>query len=133
MATLDEWSMDLLTGRNFAHVSTIRPDGTPHVTITWVDAADGQVLVNTAAGRVKDRHLRRDPRVSVTVRDEHNPFRWLRVDGIVEEFVTGPVAEEHVDTLSRRYNDGKPWEPEPGQERVMYRIRPIRVFQHDDA
>jgi PPOX class probable F420-dependent enzyme len=133
MTALDDWSMELLTGQNFAHVATIRPDGTPHTTITWVDAAEGYVLVNTAAGRVKDRHLRRDPRVSVTVRDEHNPFRWVRVDGIVDEFITGPVADEHIDALSRRYNDGKPWEPEPGQERVMYRIRPIRVLHHDDA
>lgn len=133
MAALDDRSMELLTGKNFAHVATIRPDGTPHVTITWVDAANGHVLVNTAAGRVKDRHLRQDPRVSLTVRDEHNPFRWVRIDGIVDEFVTGPAADEHIDALSRRYNDGKPWEPEPGQVRVMYRIRPIRVFHHDDA
>lgn len=52
----------------------------------------------------------------MTVGDEHNPFRWLRVDGVVEEFVTSPVAEEHIDALSRRYSDGRPWEPGPGQE-----------------
>jgi PPOX class probable F420-dependent enzyme len=133
MAMLDERSLELLTGKNFAHVVTIRPDGTPHTTITWIDASDDDVLVNTAAGRVKDRNLRRDPRVSVTVRDEHDPFRWVRIDGVVNEYVTGPAAEEHIEALSRRYNDGKPWERESRQQRVMYRIRPLRVFRHDDA
>jgi len=72
------------------------------------------VLVNTATGEPK---IAPSPR-SAGVGDrsnEHNPFRWLRVDGVVEEFVTGPVAEEHIDALSRRYNDGKPREPEPGR------------------
>jgi hypothetical protein len=67
MAILDEWMMELLTRKNSAHVATIRPDGMPHTTIIWVDTADGHVLVNSAVGRVNDLHLRRDPRVSVTV------------------------------------------------------------------
>jgi hypothetical protein len=66
------------------------------------------VLVKSAVRRAKDRHLRRDLRVTVTGRDEHDPFRWVRIEGIVDEFIKGPAAEEHVDTLSRRrYNDGK--------------------------
>ena len=81
MATLNDDDVELLTGKNFAHVAVIRPDGTPHVSVTWIDAAEGDVLVNTAVGRVKDRYVRRDPRVSVTLHDEQDPYRWLRVDG----------------------------------------------------
>jgi PPOX class probable F420-dependent enzyme len=133
MATLNDDDVELLTGRNFAHVAAIRPDGTPHVTVIWIDAADGYVLVNTAVGRVKDGYVRRDPRVSVTLHDEADPYRWLRVDGIVEEFVTGPEADAHIDALNRRYHDGEAWTPSPGQERVIYRIRPQRILRRYDG
>jgi len=123
----------LLRGRNFAHVAAIRPDGSPHVTVMWVDASDdGHVLLNSAVGRVKDRHLRRDPRVSVTVHEEGDGYTWLRVDGRVVEFVTGEEAEAHIDVLNRRYHEGVPWKHVPGQERVIYRIRPDRVLSRSE-
>lgn len=132
MAELSDADLEILHGNNFAHVATIRPDGSPHVTVTWIDAADGHVLVNSAVGRVKDRYLRRDPRVAVTVHEQTNPYRWLRVDGAVAEFVTGDVAERHIDVLNRKYNDGEQWEYVPGQQRVLYRIRPDRVLRRED-
>ena len=122
----------LLTGKNFAHLAVIRPDGTPHVSVTWIDATDGLVLVNTAVGRVKDRYVRRDPRVSVTLHDERDPYRWIRIDGEVEDFVTGEEAERHIDALNRRYHDGEPWTYTAGQQRVIYRIRPRRVLRRYD-
>jgi PPOX class probable F420-dependent enzyme len=131
--TLTDADVQLLTGKNFAHLGVIRPDGTPHVTVTWIDAADGRVLVNSAVGRVKDHYLRIDPRVSVTVHDEADPYRWLRIDGVVEEFVTGEEAERHIDTLNRRYHDGEEWTHNPQQQRVIYRIRPTRILRRDDC
>jgi PPOX class probable F420-dependent enzyme len=132
-AALTDDDVRLLTGMNFAHLAAIRPDGSPHVTVTWIDAADGRVLVNTAVGRVKDRYVRLDPRVSVTVHDEQDPYRWMRVDGIVEEFVTGEEAETHIDALNRRYHDGAAWTYTPGQQRVIYRIRPQRILRRNDG
>ena len=133
METLTEHDVRLLTGKNFAHVAVIRPDGSPHVTVTWIDAADGHVLVNTAVGRVKDRYVRRDPRVSVSVHDERDPYEWLRVEGIVEQFETGERADQHIDALNRRYHDGEAWTYTPGQQRVIYRIRPQRVLRRYDG
>jgi PPOX class probable F420-dependent enzyme len=132
MASLNDQDIDLLTTKSFAHIAVIRPDGTPHVTVTWIDAAEGFVLVNSAVGRVKDRYVRRDPRVSVTLHDEHDPYRWLRVDGIVKEFVTGAEAEAHIDALNRRYHDGEAWTYKAGQDRVIYRIRPQRILRRYD-
>lgn len=133
MTGLNEEDVGLLTGRNFAHLAVVRPDGTPHVTVLWIDAVDGYVLVNTAVGRVKDRYVRRDPRVSVTLHDEADPYRWLRIDGVVEEFVTGPEAEAHIDALNRRYHDGEAWTSTPGQQRVIYRIGPRRILRRYDG
>jgi hypothetical protein len=54
------------------------------------------------------------------------------VDGVVEDFVTGDEAEQHIDALNRRYHDGEPWTYTPGQQRVMYRIRPDRILRRYD-
>lgn len=129
---LTEGAYELLQAKNFAHVAVIRPDGSPHVTITWIDAADGHVLVNTAVGRVKDRYVRRDPRITVTVHQEGDGYRWVRVDGIVAAFVTGEEADRHIDFLNRKYHDGEPWEYVPDQRRVIYRIRPDRILLRED-
>lgn len=119
---------ELLRGRNFAHFATLEPDGSPHSTVLWVDTANGFVLVNTAVGRRKDRNVRRDPRISVSVHGQENPYAWLLVLGTVEEMVEGDEAERHIDFLSRKYHD-EAWEYVAGQRRVMYRIRPDRVIR----
>ena len=130
MAELSDRDLALLRGKNFAHVAVIRPDGSPHVTVMWVDASDdGRVLLNSAVGRAKDRYLRRDPRISVTVHQEGDGYTWLRVEGSVEESVTGEEAEAHIDALNRRYKDGEAWVYTPGQVRVIYRVRPDGVLR----
>jgi hypothetical protein len=70
--------------------------------------------------------------VSVTVHEEGDGYTWLRVDGRVVEFVTGEEAEAHIDVLNRRYHEGVPWKHVPGQERVIYRIRPDRVLSRSE-
>lgn len=127
MAELTAADVALLTGPHYATVVSMNPDGTPHATVTWIDAAEGHVLVNTAEGRTKARNLRRDPRVAVLV-TEH-PYRWVSITGTVVAAETGPEAESHIDALSRRY-DGRPWTPVEGQVRVRFRIRPDRVIRY---
>jgi len=121
--------LELLHGRNFAQLVTLNADGSPQVTVLWVDADEDAVLVNTAEGRTKDRNLRRDPRAAVSVVKEGDWYRWISVTGTVVERITGARAEEHIDALSRRY-DGEPWTPTPGQVRVLYRIRPDRIIRY---
>ena len=127
-APLTDWDLELLTGGNYAALVTLYEDGAPHATVTWVDAADGHVLVNTAQGRRKDRNLRRDPRAAVTVIGE-DFYRWASIQGTVVDRVTGPEAQAHIDTLSRRY-DGEPWTPVADQVRVLYRIEPQRIIRY---
>ncbi len=127
MAELTAADVALLTGPHYATVVTLNPDGTPHATVTWIDAEDGHVLVNTAEGRRKARNLRRDPRAAVLV--QADPYRWISITGTVVAAETGPEAEAHIDALSRRY-DGQPWTPVEGQVRVRFRIRPDRILRY---
>ena len=129
-AELNGFDLALLQARNWAHFAVNGADGYPHVTVVWVDADDTHVLINSAAGRVKDLAVQRDPRVSVSVHDQEDPLRFVSIRGVVEARETGPDAERLIDTLSRKY-DGEPWEPVEGQVRVTYRIRPEFIIRHD--
>jgi PPOX class probable F420-dependent enzyme len=121
--------LDLLRGRNYAWFVTLRDDGSPHASVTWVDADEAHVVINTAEGRVKDRNVQRDPRVTVAVQRHGDAYEWISIDGVVEERITGAEALEHIDALSRQYDD-KEWEPVEGQIRVILRIRPTRIHRY---
>jgi PPOX class probable F420-dependent enzyme len=120
----------LLKGKNFAHVATLRADGSPAVTPVWVDVdEDGNVLLNSAVGRLKDRNIRRDPRLALSVQDQEDPYRWLSVEGeaTIEE---GERAETHIQELAQLYW-GHAYDRESGP-RVIYRVRPTRVLRSAD-
>lgn len=122
---LTENQIELLHGKNFAAVATLKEDGTPQTSIVWVDTDGEAVLVNTTNGRAKGRHLRRDPRVSVSVFDAENPYRYFEVEGRAELVDEG--ADEHIHMLSRKYNGEDFSGP---MDRVIVRVVPERVFSY---
>lgn len=120
---------DLLTSKKaFAFLATVSPDGRPQVTPVWVDAdPNGLVLVNSAKGRVKDRYMRQDANVALAVSDPDNPYRHLAVRGVVKDITTAG-AEEHIDTLAKKYLGLERYpNRKPGEERVIYKIEPTSV------
>lgn len=120
----------LLAAPNFAWIVTRNDDGSAHATLTWIDADDTHVLVNTAAGRRKDRNVEREPRVTIAVQRLGDGYRWISIEGVVDERELGEGAEAHIDTLSRAYDD-KPWTPTPGQRRVRWHVRPTRIIRYE--
>ena len=104
--------------------TTLRRDGSPHSTVVWVDEEDGAVLFNTAVGRAKERHLRRDPRAAMLVIDPADQYRWLAVSGTATLSTDGAV--EHIDKLWRRY-EGEPFPSGRPGVRVIVRIHPERI------
>ena len=95
----------MFEGRNYGHLATLMPDGSPQVSPVWVDidARTGLILVNTAAGRRKLRNVERDPRVAISVTDSDDQENMVTVRGRVVE-ITTDGAEDHIDFLSRKYN-----------------------------
>ncbi len=128
MAKLSERAGQLLRDKNLAAVTTIRKDGSPHTTPVWIDWDGENVLFNTAEGRVKPRHLRRDPRVSVLVVDRENPYAWVSVTGRAE--LTHEGADEHIDDLSEKYLGRRPYASRaPGEQRIKVIVHPERVTE----
>ena len=126
-AIIPQQFRDLLTKKAFASLATVMADGSPQVTPVWFDDDGTHLRVNSAKGRVKDRNMRRNARVALSIMDPENPYRHLAIRGRVEE-ITETGADAHIDSLSKKYL-GKDRYPNrrPGEVRVIYRIRPERV------
>jgi PPOX class probable F420-dependent enzyme len=121
---------ELLKGRNFAQVATVRKDGSPHVTPVWVDVDDGHVVLNSAEGRLWPQLARENPNIEINVQNLENPYEYVSIRGRVDEATHGG-ADEHIDKLSQKYL-GKEQYPfrQPGEQRVMLRVNPERVHHY---
>ena len=124
MAGLTHEQARLLQEPNFATVATVNPDGSPQLSIVWIDWDGECVLFNTAVGRVKPRNLERDPRVSVLVLDRGDGYRWVAVRGAAQ--LTTEGADEHIDKLARKYT-GQGLQAKPGEQRLLCSFRPEHV------
>jgi PPOX class probable F420-dependent enzyme len=126
-AKLTEKEARLFVERNWGNLATLRPDGSPHVTPVWVDYDGENVLVNSAYGRAKVRHIQNDPRVAIDVLPTEDPQSgYVSVSGTAELVDEG--ADEHIDKLAKKYLglDKYP-NRRPDQQRVIIRIRPEKV------
>jgi len=126
-AAIPQNFQDLFEKKAFANLATLMPDGQPQVTPVWVDFDGSHVVINSAKGRVKDRNMRRDPRVSMALLDPDNPYRHMAVQGRVVE-ITENGADQHIDKMAKKYlgQDKYPFR-QPGEVRVIYKIEPDRV------
>ena len=125
MATvIPEKFKDLLEKKIFVSLATLMPDGRPQVTPVWSDYDGKHVIVNSAKGRVKDKNMRRNKKVALSIADPDNPYRHLAVQGEVVE-ITEQGADAHINALAKKYlgKDQYPFR-QPGEVRVMYKIRP---------
>lgn len=126
-AAIPEKYRDLFSKKAFANLATLMPDGTPQVTPVWIDYDGQHLMFNSALGRVKDRNVRRNPNVALSVVDPENPYRYLEVRGRVVE-ITQAGADEHINKLSQKYL-GNPVYPyrAKGEVRVLYKVAPEKV------
>jgi PPOX class probable F420-dependent enzyme len=111
----------------YANIATLMADGSPQVTPVWFDYDGDYLRVNSAKGRIKDKNMRRNKRVALSIQDPDNAYRYLAVRGNVEE-ITEEGADAHIDSLARKYlgKDKYPFRG-PGEVRVIYKIRPEKV------
>ena len=111
----------------FAHVATVGPDGHPQNTVMWIDRDGDHLLLNTAAGRVKWRNLRRDPRVAVSLTPVDTPYRNISIKGRMVEMRTED-GDAVIDRLAHKYLgvDEYPYR-QPGEVRVTIVVEALSV------
>lgn len=128
MAALPENYIDLTKKMAFAQLATLMPDGSPHVAPVWFEYDGKNILINSAKGRVKDKNIRRDPRVGIDILDPDNPYRHLSIRGRVVE-ITEKGADEHIDKLAKKYTGQDKYAHRgPGEVRVLYKIEPEHIY-----
>ncbi len=125
--SISEEIIELLTSKNFAFLATLMRDGSPQVTPTWIDYEDGHILINTAEGRVKERNLRRDPRVALSIIDSNNPYNMVSIRGKVIKYIY-EGADEHIDKLAKRYLGLDKYPLRTTEKRVILKIKAEKIY-----
>lgn len=121
-ASLSPTALDFLAARHLATLTTLRPDGSPHVVpvgFTW-DAEKLVARVITSGRSRKARHASAGGRAVVCQVDGRH---WLSLEG-ASRVLTGPAeVNDAVERYAVRYR-----QPRPNPERVVIEICVDRVL-----
>lgn len=121
-----------LEERRFAVLATVNADGTPQQTVIWYEPQGEEIMMNTAAGRVKDSNLRRNPAASICVEDG---YRFVTLEGTTRLIEDQAVAQDDIRNLAIRYNGEEKGNQQADeqyskQRRVTIRLRIENVIAY---
>lgn len=134
MTTIPETYLDLLTGPVYAVMTTVTPEGQPENTVVWCSWDGEHVLVNSVVGRRKERNVRHNPHVALTVIDPTNPYRWMDVRGVVDKIVPDTdyaninAHAKLYQGVDEYYGGYAPLSKRGTEERIVMKIKPVRVL-----
>ena len=121
-----------ISDHRWAVLTTLRQGGQP-VSSVVAYARDGDTLVvSTPGGTFKRRSLDRDPRATLCILTNREPFNFVSVEGRVD--VERDDLVENTRKVFRNIADAGWQEPEDlegwlrDQQRVILRLRPDRVY-----
>ena len=111
----------LLEDKAYGHVVTMNADGSPQITMVWIDVDGDTPQFNTAEGRVKPDNLRNNPKIVVTVQSKDDPQAYAAIYG--KASVTREGADAQIDKLAKRFLglDEYPFR-QPGEVRLLVKI-----------
>jgi len=120
-----------------AKVATTRLDGRPHVAPVWVAVDGKEIVFNTAVDTLKGRTLRRDPRTSIRVDDDHPPFSFVIIEG--EAMLSDDLTEVRhwAGVIGGRYmgedrsEEFRDRNGVPGE--LLVRVRPSKIIAVRDT
>ena len=124
---LDEKTIKMAKGPNYAALTTLFKDGSPQTHTMWVDTDGEHILINTEIHRVKYKNIKNDPRVSVMIWKHDDAFKFVEIRGKVIGEITGEDAEKNIQSLSHKYW-GKPYPFTIQTERIVLKILAEREF-----
>jgi PPOX class probable F420-dependent enzyme len=117
----------IIDKKNFVHIATVMPDGSPQVSPMWVYRDGDHVMISTGVDRQKTRNIKRDPRVALSIADLDSPFPPLQIRGRVIDIITGDAAVQGFVEVTKKYTGKEPAQLPPAADRVVYRIEAHRI------
>src|SRR4051812_22486091 len=108
MANLSDKARAFLHEKRFAVLATINPDGTPQQSAMWYELDGDEILMNSKVGRIKERNMRRDPRISICIEDD---YHYLTLSGTVQLIDDQETAQADIKRLATRYHN-----PDKGEQ-----------------
>jgi PPOX class probable F420-dependent enzyme len=122
---------DLLEKPTFAHLATVRPDGSPQSSVMWF-AWDGErIRMTHTKTRQKFRNLANEPRVALSIADPGDQYRFLEVRGVVESIEDDDAEASFYQALQKRY--GQSYPIPDADVRVIMTIRPEKFVAVEDG
>src|SRR5262249_25170609 len=121
---LPESHRDLLERPIFAAFATVAKDGSPRVNPMWFlwDPDAGVLKLTHTSARHNFRNLKREPRISLSIMDPDDQYRYLQLRGVVEKVEPDPTGAFYQ-TLQQRYR-GYTSQVKDRDVRVVLTIRP---------
>jgi PPOX class probable F420-dependent enzyme len=114
---------DLLDRPIFAHLATVRPDGSPQSSVMWFAWDGSRIRLTHTSTRQKFANLAHEPRVALSIADPDDQYRFLEIRGTVEKTEDDPGGEFYR-SLQHRY--GMDYPITDADVRVIITIRPDR-------
>lgn len=132
MATLSDQARAFLNEKRFAVLATLNPDGTAQQTTMWYLLEGDTIVMNTKAGRLKERNLRREPRISICIEDG---YRYVTISGRVEMIDDPETAQNDIHRLSTRYHGAEKAAQQmvnmfSKEKRVTLRLKCERIHEY---
>ena len=118
--------LDLLERPLFAHLATLRPDGTPQVNPVWFRWDGERLWFTTETRRFKYRNIVANPSAAVSINDPDQPYRYLEVRGTVDQVVADPSTDGFFELAARYGMDFERPIPD-APRRVLVGLRPEHV------
>jgi PPOX class probable F420-dependent enzyme len=136
---LDPRVRDFLAETRFVSIATVDPDGGPRQAVVWYRLDGEEIVLNSKVGRRWPSNLLRDQRISLTIADAEDGYRWVGLTGTVTPIRDQPTAQADIAEMARRYHADEPAKAErlitdrfERQERISFRVRLEGVHIHFD-
>ncbi len=124
----------------FATISTLDPDGMPRQAVVWYTVDGDEIVINSALGRRWPANLLRDPRISFSVIDAADGYRWVGLTATVRAITDRATTQADIAGMARRYHADDPDEAErlirdrfERQDRVTFRFGSTAIQDHLDG
>jgi PPOX class probable F420-dependent enzyme len=126
-----------LAATRFVTIATVDPDGGPRQAVVWYRLDRDEIVLNSATGRRWPANLLRDRRISLTIIDAEDGYRWIGLGGAATAVREPAVPQADIAGMARRYHADEPDEAErlirdrfERQERISFRVAIAAVHDH---